>query len=136
LRIRIIRSRLAIGVGMVVAWALVDRLSDFVLAPALRSLPPGALLIFTKWQSRISMPKGPVPVTCVTYSPDLAQWKCGVVRGRTTTVPGEYACNFAASNSSPSTGRSFDGSPTSTASRAEGGNPQMPANRHSQVESA
>ncbi len=48
LRTRIIRSCLAIGMGMVIAWAFVDRLADFVLAPALRSLPPGSALIFTK----------------------------------------------------------------------------------------
>jgi Tat protein translocase TatC len=48
LRTRIIRSCLAIGAGMVVAWAFVDRLTDFVLSPTLRVLPPGASLIFTR----------------------------------------------------------------------------------------
>ena len=48
LRTRIIRSCLAIGAGMLVAWAFVDRLADFVLAPTLRALPPGSSLIFTK----------------------------------------------------------------------------------------
>ncbi|HZT77549.1 MAG TPA: twin-arginine translocase subunit TatC [Vicinamibacterales bacterium] len=48
LRTRIIRSCIAIGLGMLVAWAFVDRLADFVLGPTLRSLPPGSSLIFTK----------------------------------------------------------------------------------------
>jgi sec-independent protein translocase protein TatC len=48
LRTRIIRSCLAIGVGMLVAFIFVDRIADFVLAPTLRMLPPGASLIFTK----------------------------------------------------------------------------------------
>ncbi|HZR22042.1 MAG TPA: twin-arginine translocase subunit TatC, partial [Vicinamibacterales bacterium] len=48
LRTRIIRSCIAIAVGMLMAWGFVDRLADFVLAPTLRVLPPGASLIFTK----------------------------------------------------------------------------------------
>jgi sec-independent protein translocase protein TatC len=48
LRKRIIRSCIAIGVGMVVAFAFYDRLADFVLAPTLRALPPGTDLISTK----------------------------------------------------------------------------------------
>jgi len=48
LRTRIIRSCIAIGVGMLVAWAFVDRIADFVLAPTLRVLGPGKELIFTK----------------------------------------------------------------------------------------
>ena len=48
LRTRIIRSCAAVAAGMLVAWAFVDRLADFVLAPALRALPPGSTLIFTK----------------------------------------------------------------------------------------
>lgn len=48
LRTRIIRSGIAIAVGMLVAWGFVDRLADFVLAPTLRVLPPGTSLIFTK----------------------------------------------------------------------------------------
>ena len=48
LRTRIIRSCLAVGAGMVVAFAFVDRIADFVLAPTLRMLPPGTTLIYTK----------------------------------------------------------------------------------------
>jgi len=48
LRTRIIRACVAIGLGIVVAWAFVERLADFVLGPTLRSLPPGSSLIFTK----------------------------------------------------------------------------------------
>lgn len=48
LRTRIIRSCVAVGLGMLVAWGFVDRLADFVLAPTRRSLPPGSSLIFTK----------------------------------------------------------------------------------------
>jgi Sec-independent protein secretion pathway component TatC len=40
LRTRIIRSCIAIGVGMVVAFAFYDRLADIVLDPITRSLPP------------------------------------------------------------------------------------------------
>jgi sec-independent protein translocase protein TatC len=48
LRKRIVRSCLAIGVGMLVAFAFVDPLSDFVLEPTLRALPPGTQLIFIR----------------------------------------------------------------------------------------
>src|SRR5438046_2331727 len=48
LRKRIIRSCLAIGVGMTVAYFFVDRIGDFVLAPTLKTLPSGGALIFTK----------------------------------------------------------------------------------------
>ena len=48
LRTRIIRSCLAIGAGMLVAFFFVDRLGDFILAPTLKSLPAGDALIFTK----------------------------------------------------------------------------------------
>jgi hypothetical protein len=48
-----------------------------------------------------SMPRGPIAVTCVTYSLDFAQWKCDVLPGSTTTAPGGYASSFSASNSSP-----------------------------------
>ena len=48
LRTRIIRSAIAIGVGMLVAFFFVDRIADFVLAPTLRMLPPGTTLIYTK----------------------------------------------------------------------------------------
>jgi sec-independent protein translocase protein TatC len=48
LRSRIIRSCLAIAVGMVVAFIFVDRIADFVLSPTLTLLPPGSSLILTK----------------------------------------------------------------------------------------
>jgi sec-independent protein translocase protein TatC len=48
LRKRIIRSCIAIGVGMVVAFMFVDRIATFVLAPTVRMLPPGTSLIFTR----------------------------------------------------------------------------------------
>ena len=48
LRKRIIRSCLALGAGMLVAFFFVDRIGDFILAPALRALPAGDALIITK----------------------------------------------------------------------------------------
>jgi sec-independent protein translocase protein TatC len=48
LRKRLIRSCIAIGVGMLVAFIFYDRLADFVLAPTLRALPAGSMLIYTK----------------------------------------------------------------------------------------
>ncbi len=47
LRKRIIRSCIAIAVGMVVAFGFIDRLVAFVLAPTRRMLPPGTRLIYT-----------------------------------------------------------------------------------------
>src|SRR5262245_34385719 len=48
LRSRIIKSCLAIAGGMAVAFFFVDRIGDFILAPTLRTLPPGEVLIYTK----------------------------------------------------------------------------------------
>jgi sec-independent protein translocase protein TatC len=48
LRTRIIRSAIAVGVGMLVAWAFIGRLVAFVLHPVLKGLPPGAHLIYTQ----------------------------------------------------------------------------------------
>ena len=48
LRNRLIRSCIAVGVGMLVAFVFVERIADFVLAPTLRMLPPGASLITIK----------------------------------------------------------------------------------------
>ena len=48
LRKRIIRSCVAIGAGMLIAFAFVNRISDFVLAPTLRMLPSDTSLIFTR----------------------------------------------------------------------------------------
>ena len=47
LRKRIIRSCLAIAVGMLVAFVFIDRIVTFVLAPTRRMLPPGTKLIYT-----------------------------------------------------------------------------------------
>lgn len=48
LRTRLIRSCVAIGAGMLVAFAFVDRIGDFVLAPTIKALPPGDPIILTK----------------------------------------------------------------------------------------
>src|ERR1700716_634417 len=48
LRKRIIRSCIAIAAGMLVAFFFVDRLGVFILAPTLKTLPPGDALIYTK----------------------------------------------------------------------------------------
>src|ERR1700683_4311781 len=41
---------------------------------------------------------GPTAVTCVTYSPDFAQWKGRVPPGRTTTGPGGEGRRLSFSN--------------------------------------
>jgi sec-independent protein translocase protein TatC len=48
LRRRIIRAVAAIGVGIAAAFLFIGRLSDFMLAPARRALPPGVHLVFTQ----------------------------------------------------------------------------------------
>ena len=48
LRKRIIYSGIALTAGMVIAFGFMGRLSDFVLAPTHRALPPGSELIFTR----------------------------------------------------------------------------------------
>ena len=48
LRARLIRCAIAVGAGMCVSFAFVDRLGDFVLAPAIKALPPGDPIILTK----------------------------------------------------------------------------------------
>lgn len=48
LRRRIIRACIAIAVGTVVAFAFIDRIVAFVLAPTRRMLPTGAKLIYTQ----------------------------------------------------------------------------------------
>ncbi|HEY1911869.1 MAG TPA: twin-arginine translocase subunit TatC [Vicinamibacterales bacterium] len=48
LRQRLIRSCVAIGAGMLVAFFFVDRIGDFILAPTLKALPAGDALIFTR----------------------------------------------------------------------------------------
>ena len=48
LRTRLIRSCVAIAAGMLVAFAFVDRIGDFILAPTLKALPAGDAIILTK----------------------------------------------------------------------------------------
>lgn len=48
LRNRIIRACVALGVGMVVSFAFIERIADFVLGPTLAALPPGTSLITTR----------------------------------------------------------------------------------------
>src|SRR3954454_19670692 len=48
LRKRIIRAALAVAAGMVVAFFFLDRISDFVLEPTLRMLPPGSQMLFVR----------------------------------------------------------------------------------------
>lgn len=48
LRTRIIRSCIALAVGMGIAFLFMDRLADFVLGPTFRALPDGATLIMTR----------------------------------------------------------------------------------------
>lgn len=48
LRTRIIRSLIAVGGGMLVAFFFVDQIGYFILSPTLRVLPPGDTLIYTR----------------------------------------------------------------------------------------
>lgn len=48
LRRRLIRCCLAVAVGMLVAFAFIERIVTFVLTPSRRMLPPGARLIYTQ----------------------------------------------------------------------------------------
>jgi sec-independent protein translocase protein TatC len=48
LRRRIIRSCIAIGVGMVVAFVFIDRIAEFILEPTIRALPAGTELVFIR----------------------------------------------------------------------------------------
>jgi len=47
LRKRLIRSCVGVAVGMLLAFAFIDRIAQFVLAQILRTLPPGSELIYT-----------------------------------------------------------------------------------------
>jgi sec-independent protein translocase protein TatC len=47
LRKRILRACIAVAIGAVVAFAFIERIVNFVLAPMRRALPPGAVLIYT-----------------------------------------------------------------------------------------
>ena len=55
LRKRIIRSCLAIAVGMAIAFVFINHIVTFVLAPMRRALPPGTTLIYTKPTEAISL---------------------------------------------------------------------------------
>jgi len=48
LRKRIVNSCLAIGVGVVLTFAFIDRIFNFILAPTRKALPPGVKLIYTQ----------------------------------------------------------------------------------------
>lgn len=48
LRTRIIRACIALGVGMLLSFAFIERIADFVLGPTLAALPPGTSLITTR----------------------------------------------------------------------------------------
>jgi sec-independent protein translocase protein TatC len=47
LRKRIFRACIAVAVGAVVAFAFIEKIVNFVLAPMRRALPPGSVLIYT-----------------------------------------------------------------------------------------
>jgi sec-independent protein translocase protein TatC len=48
LRTRIIRSCIAIALGMAIAFVFIDRITAFILAPTLRALPEGTELVFIR----------------------------------------------------------------------------------------
>src|SRR5713226_3550649 len=48
LRKRVVRSCVAIAAGMLVAFAFIDRIVNFMLAPSRRMLPPGSKIIYTQ----------------------------------------------------------------------------------------
>ena len=48
LRKRIVNSAIAIGVGVVVGFAFINRIVDFILAPTRGALPPGVKMIYTE----------------------------------------------------------------------------------------
>jgi sec-independent protein translocase protein TatC len=54
LRTRIIRSCIALAIGMLVAFAFIGRIADFVLGPTLRTLPPSTDLIMTRFGEGLS----------------------------------------------------------------------------------
>lgn len=54
LRTRIIRSCIALAIGMLVSFAFVSRIADFVLGPTLRALPPDTNLIMTRFGEGLS----------------------------------------------------------------------------------
>jgi sec-independent protein translocase protein TatC len=48
LRKRIVNSAIAIGVGVVLTFAFIDKIFNFILAPTRRALPPGVKMIYTQ----------------------------------------------------------------------------------------
>ena len=48
LRKRIVHSLLAVAVGVLVSFAFINRISDFLLGPTRRLLPPGSKMIYTQ----------------------------------------------------------------------------------------
>ena len=48
LRKRIVHSLLAVAVGVVIGFAFINRISDFLLGPTRRLLPPGSKMIYTQ----------------------------------------------------------------------------------------
>ena len=48
LRKRIVNALIAVGVGVVLGFFLIDRISDFLLGPTRRLLPPGSKMIYTQ----------------------------------------------------------------------------------------
>ena len=48
LRKRIVNSLIAVGVGIVAGFFLIDRIGDFLLAPTRKVLPPGSKMIYTQ----------------------------------------------------------------------------------------
>jgi len=54
LRTRIIRSCIALAIGMLITFAFIGRIADFVLGPTLAALPPGTSLIMTRFGEGLS----------------------------------------------------------------------------------
>src|SRR4051812_50064849 len=54
LRTRIVRSCAALAAGMLVSFAFIDRIAEFVLAPTFRLLPAGTSLIMTRPREGVS----------------------------------------------------------------------------------
>jgi sec-independent protein translocase protein TatC len=48
LRTRIIRALIAVAAGMAITYFFVDKITNFILEPALRALPAGSTFIFTR----------------------------------------------------------------------------------------
>src|SRR5262245_17310109 len=48
LRKRIVNSAIAIGISVVIGFAWINQIFDFILAPTRKALPPGVKLIYTE----------------------------------------------------------------------------------------